>query len=265
MAFNEIVTELTTSGVVLEDYIDWLKNILKVTGLTISLIMVFIFIFWIMLNILFSFLAQIFPICRGIILILELVLLPGSIMHNVWHVWMAKKLNIPMEQNVGFGYGWSRVGITLDGRLTTLRDAILFFWAPLLNIPVIIVWVIPGMLLFQWLDTLINGTVFYWIWFYVLISLTLYGLPDLNDLFNPFQITIVKTPEFYIFLIFYVLIAPITLIFWGWGITILLTLMYAIITFYEVQKISRKEENRLKKRYDKMFKKTEQVYIVLDE
>lgn len=258
-------TTIITNIVEIQDYVDWLINILKVTGMTISSIFLFIFVIWIVLNLLLSFLAEIIPFIKGIIKILEIILLPGSIMHMVMHVFMAKKLDIQTELIHNFGYGWSRTGIRLDRRIKNLREAILFFWAPFLNLPIIILWVIPGMLLFQWLDTITNNTVFYWIWLYVLFSLVMYGLPCGYDLVNPFMITIVKTPEFYLFVVFYVVIAPITLVLWGYGITIIFSLGYAIVMFYEVHKISKKEENRLAQRYDKMLEKTKLKYIIVPD
>jgi hypothetical protein len=255
---------LQTSAVGIQKYIEWLSNILRLTGMTFSSIFLFIFIIWLVFNLLLSLLAEVIPFIKGIIVVLELLLLPGSIMHMVMHVFVAKKLNIETEMIHSFGYGWSRTGIKLDRRIKNLREALLFFWAPLLNLPVIIGWVIPGMLLFQWLDTLIDNTVFYWIWLYVLFSLVIFGLPDIYDLTNPFMITVVKTPEFYLFTVFYVIIAPVTLVLWGYGITIIFSLIYAIVMFYEVHKISKKEENRLAGRYDKTFKKTEVKYIITD-
>jgi hypothetical protein len=250
-------TIIETNAVGIQDYIDWLANILKVTGMTLSSIFLFIFIIWLILNLLLSFLAEVIPFIKGILRSLELLLLPGSIMHLVMHVFVAKKLNLASEPIYNFGYGWSRSGIKIVGRIKNLREAVFFYWAPLLNLPVIIVWVIPGMLLFQWLDTLTNNTVFYWIWLYVFFSLVMFGLPDLADLTNPFLVTIVKTPEFYLFIVFYVIIAPVTLVLWGYGITIILSLIFAITMFYEVMKISKKEENRLAKKFDKVFERTE--------
>ncbi|NHK32562.1 MAG: hypothetical protein FK730_14510 [Asgard group archaeon] len=250
-------TIIETNAVSIQDYIDWLANILKLTGLTLSSIFLFIFIFWLIINLLFSFLAEVIPFIKGILRSLELLLLPGSIMHLVMHVFVAKKLNMPSQPMYSFGYGWSRSGIKLVGRIKNLREAVLFYWAPLLNLPVIIVWVIPGMLLFQWLDTLTNNTIFYWIWLYVFFSLVMFGLPDMPDMINPFMVTIVKTPEFYLFIVFYVVIAPVTLVLWGYGITIILSLIFAITMFYEVMKISKKEENRLAKKFDKVFERTE--------
>ncbi len=263
LGINKIILEIVAVG--LQDYIDWLTNILKITGLTLSSIFLFIFIFWLIIDLLFSILAEVIPFIKGIIAILEFLFLPGSIMHMVMHVFMAKKLDIQTELVHSFGYGWSRTGIRLDRRIKNLREAIFFFWAPLLNVPIIIGWIIPGMLLFQWLDSLINKTVFYWIWLYVLFSLVIFGLPDIADLTNPFLITVIKTPEFYLFTAFYVIIAPITLVLWGYGITIIFSLIYAIVMFYEVHKISKKEENRLAQRYDKMFEKTEYKYIVVPD
>ena len=132
-----------------------------------------------------------------------------------------------------------------------------------MNIPILILWIIPGMLLFQWLDSLIDKTVFYWIWLYVLISLLLYGLPDLSDFFAPLQISIIKVPEFYLFVVFYVIIAPITLILWGWGITLIFTLFYAITSFYEIEKISKSETKRLSLSFNKYFSKKETTQPVV--
>jgi len=185
-------TLLQTNGI-FDNYLDWLLNILKFTGMTYSTIFLVIFIIWLTVNLVLSLLCDIIPFIRGVVRILEFLLLPGSIMHMVWHVFAAKKLNIQTEHIVNFGYGWSRAGIKLTGRITNLRQAIIFYWAPILNLPLIVGWVIPGMFLFQWLDTLIDKTVFYWIWLYILFSLVVYGLPDMADLVNPFQITIVKT------------------------------------------------------------------------
>lgn len=256
MIVDVINTTLKTAAIGVDDYLEWLKNILKVTGLSISSILLFIFIFWLSVNLLVSILIEVLPIIKGIITILEYILLPGSMMHMVWHVFALKKLNYKTSHIINFGWGWSRYGIKVNQPLKTLREGVIFFWSPLMNVFVIIGWVIPGMLLFQWLDTLINGTVFYWIWFYVLFSLLIFGLPDLADIVAPLQITIIKTPEFYLFIVFYVIIAPITLIFWGWGLTVILTLIYAIIGFYEVNKISKKETQRLSKEMDSYFSKT---------
>ena len=208
-------------------------------------------------------LAEIIPLIKGILRILEIIFLPGAIMHMVWHVFAAKKLQIPTEQIHNFGYGWSRTGIKISRSFKNLREAMLFFYAPFLNLFVIIGWVVPGMILFQWLDTVINNTVFYWIWLYILISLVMLGLPDVYDLTNPFMITVVKTPEFYLFIVFYVIIAPMTLLLWGYGITVIFSLFYAITGFYELHKISRNEENRLAKTFDKVMKKTEYKYIII--
>jgi hypothetical protein len=264
MVMDVGLTTMQTNAIGIDKYVDWLSNILKLTGMTFSSIFLFIFIIWLVFNLLISILAEVIPFIKGILSILELLLLPGSIMHMVMHVFVAKKLNIQTEPIHSFGYGWSRTGITLTRRIKNLREAILFFWAPLLNLPVIIGWVIPGMLLFQWLDTLIENTVFYWIWLYILFSLVLFGLPDIYDLTNPFMVTIVKTPEFYLFVVFYVIMAPITLVLWGYGITIIFSLIYAIVMFYEVHKISNKEEKRLGSKYDKTFRQAKTKIIVVD-
>lgn len=256
---------ISINAIILENYLDWLKNILKLTGMTFSSIFLFCFIIWLVINLIIIFLAEIFPFVKGIIRILEFILIPGSLMHNVWHVIAAKRLNLPTETIVNFGYGWSRVGLKLTGRLQNLRQGIIFFWAPIMNVLVITIWIIPGMILFQWLDTMINNTVFYWIWLYVLFSLVVFGLPDAADLLNPFHVTVSKTPEFYLFIVFYVLIAPITLVLWGYGITIIFSLIYAIIAFYEVRKIAKKEEKRLASKFDKTFRQTEYKYIVVPE
>ena len=224
----------------LENYLDWLKNILKVTGMTFGSLFLILFIVELVIYLILAF-ANSIPFLKGIVRILEIILLPGSLMHMVWHVFAAKKLNLTSEQVVSFGYGWSRVGIRINGRIKNMREAIIFFWAPIMNVFVIILWIIPGMILFQWLDTMLNSTVFYWIWISFLVSLVVFGLPDFSDLVNPFQISIVKTPEFYLFIVFYVIIAPITLVLWGYGITVIFSIIYAIIALYEVRNISKKE------------------------
>jgi len=241
---------------IFEDYITWMKNIVLFTGMSLGSILLFIFAFWLILNVIMSLIAEFFPFLRGIIKLRQFLLLPGSLMHMVWHVFAAKKLNMPMEQVYVFGFGWSRGSLKLSKRIDNLRQAIIFFWAPLMNILIIILLIMPGALLFQWLDTIINNTVFYWIWVYLLFSLIIEGLPDIADLVNPFHITIVKTPEFYLFIVFYIVLAPITLIFWGWGITMIFSLIYAITALYEVSYISKKEGQRLAKKFDKMFTET---------
>ena len=263
--YNYGISIININATALESYLDWLKNILRLTGMTFSSIFLICFIIWLVINLILIFLAELFPFVKGVIRILEFILIPGTLMHNVWHVIAAKRLNLQTETQVSFGYGWSRVGIKLSSRLKNLREGIIFFWAPIMNIFVITVWIIPGMILFQWLDTMIDKTVFYWIWLYVLFSLVVFGLPDAADLLNPLQITISKTPEFYLFIVFYVVIAPITLVLWGYGITIIFSLIYAIITFYEVRKIAKKEENRLAQKFDKTFKQIEYKYIVVPE
>ncbi|NHJ84639.1 MAG: hypothetical protein FK734_04210 [Asgard group archaeon] len=253
---NKIIT-IVAERVTLDTFAEWLKTILKYTGMSIGSIFLFIFVFWLVMNLLIVILVEIIPFLKGIVAILEFIMLPGSLMHMVWHVYALKKLNYPTEQVINFGWGWSRVGIRVLRPLKTLREGIIFFWAPLMNIPVIIGWIIPGAILFQWLDTLIDNTVFYWIWLYVLVSLITFGLPDLADLVNPLQISIVKTPEFYLFVVFYVVIAPITLVLWGWGITVIFSLLYTITSIYAIEKISKEETKRLALRFDKVFYKTE--------
>ena len=272
MIVDLINKTLETNAVGLDSYIEWLKNLLKITGLSFSSVLLFFFIFWISINLLLSILAEIIPMIKGLILIMEYIFLPGSLMRMVWRVFSLKKLNYKTEQIVSFGWGWSRYGIKVDKPFKTVREGLIFFWSPLMNIPVIIGWIIPGMLLFQWLDTLIDGDIFYWIWLYVLVSLLLFGVPSIMDIFAPLQITVVKTPEFYLFIMFYVIIAPITLIFWGWGITAILTLIYAVIGFYEVEKISKNETKRLSQEFDSYFSKTSTkkiksppVVIITDE
>ena len=244
---------------VIDGYMEWLQNILKYTGMSLGAIFLFLAIFWLVQNLLLVMLAEMIPMIKGILVILEFLLLPGTLMHLVWHVLAAKKMNIPSEHVGNMGYGWSRSGIRLVRDLASLREAMIFYYAPLMNIPVIIGWVMPGMLLFQWLDSLIENTVFYWIWLYILVSLVMFGLPDLADLVNPFQISIIKTPEFFVFVMFYIIIAPTTLIFWGWGITVIFSLIYAISTFYEVNTISKHEEKRLMKSFDKYFATTKTI------
>ncbi len=244
---------------VFESYLEWLQNILKYTGMSLGAIFLFLITFWLVQNLLLVMLAEMIPMIKGILAILEFLLLPGTLMHLVWHVLAAKKMNIPSEHVGNMGYGWSRSGIRLVRDLGSLREAMIFYYAPLMNIPVIIGWVMPGMMLFQWLDSLIDNTVFYWIWLYILVSLIMFGLPDIADLVNPFQISIIKTPEFFVFVMFYVVIAPTTLIFWGWGITIIFSLIYAISAFYEVNTISKHEEKRLMKSFDKYFATTKTI------
>lgn len=249
----------TINAVILENYINWILNFLKLTGMTIGSIFLMIFIIYLIMNILLSLLAELFPFIKGILKILEYILIPGSLMHMVWHVYAAKKLNYTTEQHVSFSWGWTRAGITVNQPFKNMREGIIFFWAPLMNVPIIIAWVIPGMLLFQWLDTLIGKDIFYWIWLYVLFSLVMCGLPDIIDLFGPLQISIVKIPEFYLFIAFYIIIAPMTLILWGWGITVFFSLLYGISTFYTINKISKKESERLSKAFHKYFSKKEKT------
>ncbi len=259
----EIVnSELLTTSF-MDKYLDWLINILKFTGMSFSSIFLILFVLYLIINVLFNLLIEI-PIIKGIVRLFEYLFIPGPIMHMVWHVFAAKKLNIQTEHQYNFGYGWSRSAIKLVDRIKNLREAVIFFWAPIMNLFVIIFWVFPGIFLFQWLDSLIDKTVFYWIWLYILISLVIFGPPSITDLLNPFQITIIKTPEFYIFVISYVILAPVTLVLWGYGITILFSLVYAITAFYEIHKIAKKEENRLAKSHDKILQKTKTVYIVTD-
>ena len=85
------------------------------------------------------------------------------------------------------------------------------------------------------------------------------GLPNVVDLFAPLQISIIKVPEIYLFVVFYVIIAPMTLIFWGWGITVIFSLLYGISSFYAVNKISKKESDRLSKVFHKYFSKKEKT------
>jgi len=255
-------SELLTTGF-MDKYLDWLINILKFTGMTFSSIFLILFIIYLIINVLLNLLSDI-PIIKGVLRLLEYLLIPGPIMHSVWHVFAAKKLNIQTEHQYNFGFAWSRSAIKLVDRLKNLREAVIFFWAPIMNIFVIVFWVFPGIFLFQWLDSLLDRTVFYWIWLYILLSLVIFGLPSVSDLLNPLQITIVKTPEFYLFVIFYVILAPITLVLWGYGMTIIFSLGYAIIAFYEVHKIAKKEENRLAKSHDKILQKTKTVYILTD-
>jgi len=259
------LTILTAFNTFLQKYTDWLLKILTFTGLSFGSIFLFCFIIWLMLNLLLSILAEALPFLKGLLRILEFLLLPGAIMHNVWHVFAAKRLNIPIEQAYNFGFGHSRSAIKINRPFKNLRESILFFWSPFLNLFIIIGWIVPGMFLFQWLDTLIEPTIFYWIWLYFLFSLIMFGLPDGADLVNPFTVTIVKTPEFYLFIVFYVILAPMTLVLWGYGITVLFSLVYAITAFYEIHRIAQKEEKRLGSKFDKVFKKTETKYIIIPD
>ncbi|MHA1221461.1 MAG: hypothetical protein ACTSQB_06985 [Candidatus Heimdallarchaeota archaeon] len=253
-----------------ETYIDWMKNILRVTSLSFNSLLLIVFIIVFVRAFVFEVLKEI-PFIRVLVKISMIIFLPGLIIHNVWHVFAAKKLNLQIEHNYIFGLGFGRGTMKLVNRITNLRQAIIFYWAPLMTIPMIIGWVFPGAFLFEWLDSLLGRTVFYWIWLYLLVSLVLFGLPDIGDFVNPFQITIVKTPEFYLFVFFYVLLAPTTLILWGSGITIIFSLLYTITGLYEVIKISKKEEERLAKKFDKIFRSTEStetttipLYIITD-
>ncbi|MEA2071691.1 MAG: hypothetical protein U9O98_10440 [Asgard group archaeon] len=236
--------------VTLQDYLDWIIQFLKLTGMTLASVLLIILIVYLFVNVFLSMLTEIIPIIKGLMIILEYIFLPGSLMHNVWHVYALKRLNIPVKQQASFGWGWSRTAIRVSRPTKNFRESLIYFWAPLMNIPVIIVWIIPGMLLFEWLDSLVNSSVFYWLWLYILVSLIIRGLPDVQDLINPLQITVNKTPEFYLFVMYYIIIAPITLILWGWGLTIIFSLFYAILLYYEVGKIASKEERRLSTKFD---------------
>lgn len=250
---KEIISIVQISAV-LQDNLEWMKTLLKYLGLSFSSLFLFLFIIWLVLDVLVSLLRE-FPLFKGIFYSLEYLLIPGTIMRSVWRVLVLKKLNYTTEQQINFSFGWVRFAIKLKQPFKSMRDAFFFFYAPALNLFVIIIWIIPGALLFEWLDTVIGQTVFYWIWLYFLISLVIMGLPAIHDLLAPLQTSIVKTPEFYIFLIFYVLLAPLTLVLWGWGITVIFSLFYAITTIYEVEKISRKETHRLSLSFDKFFAK----------
>jgi hypothetical protein len=190
---------ISTNATILEGYLDWMLNFLRLTGMTIGSIFLTIFIFYLVINILLAILSEVFPFIKGLIRILEYILIPGSLMKMVWHVYAAKKMNYTTEQTVAFSWGWTRAGIKVNQPFKNMREGILFFWAPLMNVPLIVAWVMPGMLLFQWLDTLIGKDVFYWIWLYILFSLVMCGLPNIIDMFGPLQISVVKVPEFYLF------------------------------------------------------------------
>jgi len=250
---KEIISQVQISSV-LQDNLVWMKNILKYLGLSFSSLFLFLFIIWLIVNVFASLLREL-PLFKAIFGVLEYFMIPGTIMRSVWRVFILKKLNYSTEQQINFSFGWIRFAIKIKQPFKSMRDAFLFFYAPVINVFVIIIWIIPGALLFEWLDSLIGQTIFYWIWLYFLLSLVLMGLPAIHDLLAPLQTSIVKTPEFYIFLIFYVLLAPITLVLWGWGITVIFSLFYAITAIYEVEKISRKETHRLSLAFDKFFAK----------
>ena len=253
MIFKELTLSLQSSTII-QNYLEWLKNILKYTGLSFGSIFLFLFIAWVIFAVFISLLQE-FPIFKGFLKASEFLLFPGTIMHSVWRVFVLKKLNYSTEQVTSFSFGRIRFGIRIRQPFKSMRDSVLFFYAPALNVFVIIIWIMPGALLFEWLDSLIGQTVFYWIWFYILVSLTIMGLPSIWDLVAPLETSIVKTPEFYIFVIFYVILAPLTLVLWGWGITVIFSLFYAITAIYEVEKISRKETHRLSLAFDKFFAK----------
>ncbi|MHA1443039.1 MAG: hypothetical protein ACTSPK_14430 [Candidatus Heimdallarchaeota archaeon] len=251
----ETLPILETSSI-LQDNVEWMLNILKYLGLSFSSLFLLLFIIWLVIDVLFALLYE-FPFFKGIFRFLEFFLIPGTVMRSVWRVFVLKKLNYTTEQQVNFSFGWIRFAIRIKQPFKSMRDAFFFFYAPAINILVILIWIIPGALLFEWLDVVIGQTVFYWIWLYFLASFVIMGLPAIHDLLAPIQTSIVKTPEFYIFVIFYVLLAPLTLVLWGWGITVIFSLFYAITTFYEIEKISRKETQRLSKSFDKYFSRKE--------
>jgi len=255
----EALPKLEISSI-LQDNVEWMKNILKYLGLSFGSIFLFLFIIWLVVVVLMGFLQDL-PLIKTFFRIIEIILLPGTIMRMVWRVFVLKKLNYKTDEQTAFSFGYIRYGIKIKQPFKSLRDSFLFFYAPAINILVIVIWIIPGALLFEWLDAVIGQTIFYWIWVYFLISLVIMGLPTFYELIAPIQTSIVKTPEFYIFVIFYVVLAPLTLVLWGWGITVIFSLFYAITSIYEVEKISQKENFRLSKTFDKYFSRKEKTTI----
>jgi hypothetical protein len=263
---NQLISLILKTSITdyFQQLIDWMLQFLRITGLSFSFFFVLAIAFWIFYRGILALLADMVPILKGFIAITEYLFFPGALMKCVWRVFALKRLSITTEQRVSFSWGWTRIAISVEQPLKSVREGFFFFYAPLLNIPVIIAWTFLAGMLFNWLGTISDSVLFYWLWLYVLVSLVLTGLPELPDLFGPFQITVVKTPEFYIFLIYLILISSATLVFWGWGLTLIFSLVYSIFALYEVEKISRMETKRLAKEFDKMFTqiKREPVFLI---
>ncbi|MHA1124761.1 MAG: hypothetical protein ACTSO7_04055 [Candidatus Heimdallarchaeota archaeon] len=256
---NLVDTTLEASSI-LQDNLEWMKIILKYLSLSFSSLFLLLFTIWLVVGVLFSLIRE-FPLIKVFHNVLDYILLPGTLMRCVWRVFVLKKMNYTTEQQMSFSFSWIRFAIRINQPFKSMRDAFFYFYAPAINVLVIIVLIIPGALLFEWLDAVIGQSVFYWIWLYLLLSMTIKGLPYLHDLIAPIQTSVVKTPEFYIFIIFYVLLAPLTLVLWGWGITVIFSLFYTITAIYEVEKISRKETHRLSLVFDKYFSRKEKTTI----
>lgn len=250
---------------------EWMLQFITITNVPFYVFVLMFIFFRLFIEVVLVMLEKPFPIVRVIRRSMEYLFLPGSLMKSVWRVFTLKRLNITTAQTVSFSWGWIRYGIKVEQPFKSTRQAFFFFYSPFLNIPVIIGWVLLATPLFQWLDLITNFNMgkfplqpFNALWLYVLISLILTGLPDIPELFGPLQITVVKTPEFYIFLIYLIFISYPTIIFWGYGIPSLFALIYSIFAVYEVEKISRLETKRLAKEFDKMFTRTksEPLYLI---
>ncbi|MCG3217512.1 MAG: hypothetical protein KAR35_00815 [Candidatus Heimdallarchaeota archaeon] len=123
----------------------------------------------------------------------------GGIMHSYWHIFAARLLGYNVRH--GFNIMWNRdeissIGITLNDGSSPgrVRNAFLIGYAPILNVVIIIGLFIVHPIMKEYIVQYVPPVDI--IWSYVLLSLFLYGLPDMTDLVLPIEAFLVNYPFF---------------------------------------------------------------------
>ncbi|MHA1912407.1 MAG: hypothetical protein ACTSYA_12020 [Candidatus Kariarchaeaceae archaeon] len=129
--------------------------------------------------------------------ILRIIFFFGGMMHSYWHIFAARLLGYHV--NFNFLVVWnqqdvSAFGITLNRNRQpgNLKDAFLIGYAPSINLLII-----AGLLalwpLMEENQEIIPPPIL-WIWAFILLSLFLFGTPDVTDLLLPLEALMVYYP-----------------------------------------------------------------------
>jgi hypothetical protein len=123
----------------------------------------------------------------------------GGVMHSYWHIFVARLLGYNVRHVFIVVWGQndiSAISFTLsDGRTPgKIRDAFLIGYAPIMNLLLIYALVIFRPMI---RDNLIEAVPpIDRIWWFIIVNLSLVGLPDINDLILPIESLFVNYPFF---------------------------------------------------------------------
>ncbi|MHA1667510.1 MAG: hypothetical protein ACTSUR_02535 [Candidatus Heimdallarchaeaceae archaeon] len=168
---------------------------------------------------------------------LDILFLPGSFLHKLWHSLVIKMLGYKVKVNFHMSFTLGDVSSqSISGEIKNTFHAFLIGIAPILNfgfVAVLIHFHPDFTAFFELVNFQPYGEILI---IYLIVCFVYFGLPDWGDLTLPFTTATAKHSEIIFLLIAGFICFIIAMSIWGWLIPLINYILYCIVLIYLAEK-----------------------------